>query len=158
MMRPRVTKHAVGQADAASCNLAAYIRCPVSTSWYCVAKIGECQNEVPLSITTYCKDRAKFKITLSWRKIGDFPATAGGIKYTSGAIDDFMMCQTIYADSNKMFFGVTKNCSFLPWQWGDFVRWEHYNFMAPTYHKSHRKNTPKRSTGGKAGIFRAPLG
>jgi N-acetylneuraminate lyase len=57
----------------------------------------------------------------------------GGIKYTSGAIDDFLLCKQLYGNEYKMFFGVDE--LFLPAlaMGADAFIGSTYNFMFPLY-------------------------
>ena len=153
-----LTRHAVGAgADAVSATLPAYYTVSsIDQLVRAVRKIAEFQNEVPfIYYHIPGKTGLNFRMHTFLERIGDTLPQLGGIKYTSGAIDDFMMCQQIYGDRYKMFFGVDE--LFLPAlaMGADSFVGSTYNFMAPTYHGITEKYAKGDQHGAKAEYFKA---
>lgn len=131
-----LTNHAVTcGADAVSATLPAYYNISsIEQLTYAIQKIADCQDEIPfIYYHIPGKTGLNFKMNTFLEKIGDRLPQLKGIKYTSGTIDDFVLCQQHYGDRYKMFFGVDE--LFLPALaiGADCFIGSTYNFMQPLF-------------------------
>ncbi|WP_299664896.1 dihydrodipicolinate synthase family protein [uncultured Polaribacter sp.] len=128
--------HAVRMgADAVSATLTSYY--PISTIdqlIYGIEKISECQDKIPfIYYHIPSKTGLNFNMLSFLDQLDGRLPQLGGIKYTAGTIDDFMLCRQKYGDRYKMYFGVDE--LFLPaLALGvDSFMGSTYNFMLPLY-------------------------
>lgn len=131
-----LTHHAVEMgADAVSATLTSYYSITtIDQLINGIEKISECQNMIPfIYYHIPGKTGLNFKMHSFLGQLDGRLPQLCGIKYTSGAIDDFMLCKQEYGHKYKMFFGVDE--LFLPaLSLGvhSFIG-STYNFMLPLY-------------------------
>ncbi|MEH6681489.1 MAG: dihydrodipicolinate synthase family protein [Sediminicola sp.] len=131
-----LTRHAIEMgADAVSATLPSYYTISTLDQLvYAVQKIADCQDRIPfLYYHIPGKTGLNFKMHRFLERISDKLPQLGGIKYTSGTIDDFMLCKQLFGNEYKMFFGVDE--LFLPAlaMGADAFIGSTYNFMFPLY-------------------------
>lgn len=131
-----LTNHAIEMgADAVSATLPAYYSISsLDQLIYAVQKVADCQDQIPfLYYHIPAKTGLNFKMYSFLEKITDKLPQLSGIKFTSGSIDDFMMCKQLFENKYKMFFGVDE--LFLPAlaMGADSFIGSTYNFMHPLY-------------------------
>ncbi len=131
-----LTRHATSLGvDAVSATLPSYYEISsLDQLIYGVQKIAECQDQVPfLYYHIPGKTRLNFKMHQFLEGIDHKLPQLGGIKYTSPAIDDFMLCTQLFGDRYKMFFGADE--LFLPAlaMGANAFIGSTYNFMLPLY-------------------------
>lgn len=133
-----LTKHAVAAgADGVSATLQSYY--PITSLEqliYGIEKIADCQDSIPfIYYHIPGKTGLNFKMHLLLDELGSRLPQLGGIKFTSPALNDFMLCSQLYGDRYQMLFGVDE--LFLPAlaMGADTFVGSTYNFMPGTYQK-----------------------
>jgi N-acetylneuraminate lyase len=146
-----LTHHAIRMGvNAVSATLPAYYNISnLDQLIYAVKKVADCQDQIPfLYYHIPKKTGLNFKMHSFLEKINDKLPQLSGIKFTSSAIDDFMMCKQLFGNKYKMFFGVDE--LFLPAlaMGADSFIGSTYNFMYPLYHdllKNYREGNRKEA-------------
>mgnify|MGYP003631255855 CR=1 FL=1 len=140
-----LTQHAIAiGADAVSATLPSYYSISTLEQLLsAVQKIADCQDEIPfLYYHIPGKTGLNFKMHRFLEKANDRIPQLGGIKYTAGTLDDFILCKKLFEKDYKMFFGVDE--LFLPAlsMGADSFIGSTYNFMFPYYDTllAHYKN------------------
>ena len=131
-----LTKHAVeAGADGVSATLQSYYPITSLDQLICgIEKIAGCQDSIPFMYYHIPgKTGLHFKMHLLLDKLGDRLPQLGGIKFTSPALNDFMLCSRLYGDRYQMLFGVDE--LFLPAlaMGADTFIGSTYNFMPSIY-------------------------
>lgn len=131
-----LTRHAVQMgADAVSATVPSYYGISgIEQLTYAVEKIADSQDQIPfIYYHIPGKTGLNFKMHAFLEQLENRIPQLKGIKYTSAALDDFMICKENFSDRYKMFFGVDE--LFLPAlaMDADTFIGSTYNFMLPFY-------------------------